>query len=170
MTGITFPGSAGADTERVGQEGTPAPERRLVTRLALCFLLACATVLSSGQVVADPMRKAATEPTWNADPPLRASGSRVGGNGLRAFASIPYRALRAETTTEERLGFWAGGEGFANGRGASVYGMEGGATLQLRRRMALTARFRMIGDGDGLDLTRLGAGVAAPLVGLALKF
>ena len=92
------------------------------------------------------------------------------GTAQRAFAASPYRAVRAETTASERIGFWAHGEGFANGRGASVYGTEAGAALRLKKRMALTARFRMLGDGDGFDLSRLGVGVSAPLVGLALQF
>jgi hypothetical protein len=170
VTRLTFAISKIADPHRVGREGTPAPEPRLVTRGLLGFLAACAICLSSGQALADPARDGAREAAAPSDPALRASGSRVGTNGQRALAATPYRALRAETTAGERLGFWARGEGFANGRGASVYGTEAGAALQLLDRMMLTARYRMLGDGDGLDLTRLGAGVSAPLLGVALRF
>jgi hypothetical protein len=141
-----------------------------VTGRALGFLVACAISLSHGQALADPLREAASDSAKRSGPALRAFGSSVGSNGQRAFATTPYRAIRAETTGSDRIGFWAGGEGFANGRGASVYGTEAGAALQLLDRMALTARYRMLGDGDGLDLTRLGGGAAAALVGVALRF
>jgi hypothetical protein len=124
-----------------------------VTRKALGILVACAICLFCGQVLADPVRDDAADTSERSDPALRAFGSSIATNGQRAFAATPYRAVRAETTTGERIGFWAHGEGFANGRGASVYGT-----------------FRMLGDGDGFDLSRLGVGVSAPLVGLALQF
>jgi len=141
-----------------------------VTRGLLGLLVACAICLASGPALADPARASAREGATQSDPALRASGSRIGTNGQRALAATPYRALRAETTASERIGLWARGEGFANGRGASVYGTEAGAALQLLDRMALTARYRMLGDGDGLDLTRLGSGASAPLFGVALRF
>jgi hypothetical protein len=140
-----------------------------VTRNALGILVACAICLSCGQALADPVRDDATDTSERNDPAVRAFGSSIAVNGQRAFAASPYRAVRAETTASERIGFWAHGEGFANGRGASVYGTEAGAALQLKN-MALTARFRMLGDGDGFDLSRLGVGLSAPLVGLALQF
>ena len=141
-----------------------------MTRNALGILVAFAICLSCWQALADPVRDDAADTSQRSDPALRAFGSSIATSGQRAFAATPYRALRAETTASERIGFWAGGEGFANGRGASVYGTEAGAALQLKKRMALTARFRMLGDGDGFDLSRLGVGVSAPLVGLALQF
>ena len=59
-------------------------------------------------------------------------------------------------------------------RGPVSIALEGGAAVRVREHLSLTAGFRLLGYGPGaasqLEGTKLDTGVAAPFLGLALRF
>ena len=103
-----------------------------------------------------------------------------GGPVLRAFSRTtgdrgvlrPYALSSARAETDKFLGvaLFAGRQRFTSTGGASVYGLEGGAAIQLLKQIDFTARYRMLSyDGSEL-LSELHPETGAPLFGFALKF
>ena len=103
-----------------------------------------------------------------------------GGPGLRAFwlssgdrgalRPMALSTMRAETDTYLGVALFAGRERYTSSGGESVYGLEGGATLQLLERFDLTARYRMIGYDDRNPIAEIDSEISAPLIGFKVKF
>jgi hypothetical protein len=86
----------------------------------------------------------------------------------------PVSGARAYTPDWAGLRLWAAGAGFSVGRRSAGYGLQGGATLPLARRVGLTASYRLIGYSLG---ERLGEGLEdveerslAPFLGIDVQF
>ena len=86
----------------------------------------------------------------------------------------PVSGLRAAAFPMRNFGLWAQGLGFALDGHSAIYDIEGGASLRLNDGVHLTASYRLMGVGQGLDPNLQGmvedAGIAAPFLGLAFDF
>jgi hypothetical protein len=103
-----------------------------------------------------------------------------GGAGLRAFRlttgdrgalrPMALSSMRAETDPYLGIALFAGREQYTSSGGASIYGLEGGAALQLLEKLDLTARYRMLGYDDRNPLAEIDSEISAPLFGFKVKF
>jgi hypothetical protein len=87
----------------------------------------------------------------------------------------PIRGIFAEAIFPfEGVGVFATTSGFALSRRASLYHVEGGASIALDDGVRLTASYRMLGLDFGFDSdverADMEPGLAAPFLGLAIDF
>ena len=101
-------------------------------------------------------------------PSLHAYQLTTGDRG--ALRPNALSSVRAETDAFLGIALFAGREQYTSSGGASVYGVEGGAAIQLLDRLALTARYRMIGYDGPNPLAEIDSEISAPLFGFRVKF
>ena len=104
----------------------------------------------------------------------------AGGPSLQAFrltsgdrgALRPnaLSSIRAETSSFLGIALFAGREQYTSSGGASIYGVEGGAAIQLMEQLDLTARYRMLGYNDRNPIAEIDSEISAPLFGFKVKF
>jgi len=100
---------------------------------------------------------------------LRAFRLRSGERG--ALRPVALSSMRAETDTYLGIALFAGREEYtSSGGAASVYGVEGGAAIQLLEQLDLTARYRMLGYDDRNPIAEIDSEISAPLFGFKVKF
>jgi hypothetical protein len=99
---------------------------------------------------------------------VRAFRLSTGDRG--ALRPMALSTLRAETDPYLGIALFAGREQYTSSGGASVYGFEGGAALQLLEKLDLTARYRMLGYDDRNPLAEIDSEISAPLFGFKVKF
>ena len=107
-------------------------------------------------------------PSDIAPPLLRAHVLRRGEAGTQRYSG--GRAVTRPFETLGRLHLWAEGGGYALGRVSSAFDLEGGASYPLASRLALTARYRLLGLGAARAQTLSTIAYTAPYVGFELDF
>ena len=122
-----------------------------------------------GAPAQDARDGARCEMSWCARERLAAAG-----RWASFFAPHPFHTLHVETPALRRVDIWGLHREFRTLRGPVSIALEGGAAVRVREHLSLTAGFRLLGYGPGaasqLEGTKLDTGVAAPFLGLALRF
>ena len=109
------------------------------------------------------------EMSWCARERLAAAG-----RWASFFAPHPFHTLHVETPAVRWVDIWGLHREFRTLRGPVSVALEGGAAVRVREHLSLTAGFRLLGDGPDtagqLEGAKLDTGIAAPFLGLALRF
>jgi hypothetical protein len=96
------------------------------------------------------------------------------GRWASFFAPHPFHTLHVETPAAQRVDIWGLHREFRTLRGPVSVALEGGAAVRVREHLSLTTGFRLLGYGPGaagqLEDAKLDTGIAAPFLGLALRF
>jgi hypothetical protein len=106
----------------------------------------------------------------------RRARGRLGAAGQQAslFAPHSFHTLHAEMPAVRRVDIWGSHWGFRTLRGSVAVAFEGAAAVRVREHLSLTAGFRLLGYGPGaagqLEGAKFDTGIAAPFLGLALRF
>lgn len=117
-----------------------------------------------------------TAPAWAEDAAPGSLLTHTIGDTTAAqpTALDPIVGVYAAAFPAGQLGLWATGHGFSLTRRASLYDLEGGASLRVHDGVRLTASYRMVGIDLGFDSDLMGAdgepGISAPFLGLAFDF
>ncbi len=93
-----------------------------------------------------------------------------GGRGVARRPASELARAGASLQTFQRFEIYTADRGFEFSRAATIFDMQGGASLRLASSLSLTAGYRMLGyeiDGDSIDLQNDTGG---PLFGVAFDF
>jgi hypothetical protein len=105
---------------------------------------------------------------------LIASAPAAAADSDTILWQAPVNGARAFTPDWAGLRLWAAGAGFSVGRRSAGYGLQGGATLPLAKRVGLTASYRLmgfsLGERLGEELSDVEARTLAPFLGIDVEF